>query len=602
MKILTAKTNRDYTYVKMIAAMELLAAAVLSSSLSFFGYLALFLMLAIAAFSSGEVRRSAQLRKAVVRAGLPAFARRLGVLATFLFSGILVMTAVMFFILPRTARAALERFVPSRYHMPGFSNGITLGQIGEIKRNTSAVMHIRTDPPGDGLKYARWRGSALSRFDGKRWDNPPPIREIALPVEHGVLLVNTLDRTPIRPGHVIPYIVQLNEIAPEMLFIAGMPRTISINLPMVRRAVESGSYLINLPVGYRGGLMYGVNSFFEDDTAPVRTTPRQLSLRDREELLQLPEIDPRIPRLAREMTAGGLSEVERARMLEHRLRSDYGYTLELLPAAVADPLANFLFERKKGHCEYFASAMAVMLRSLGIPSRVITGFQSGVYNPMTHLQVVRASDAHSWVEAWIPGNGWTTFDPTPADPSAASVGLSARMALFFDAAEQFWQDWVMGYDLDRQIVLAARMDESARKIKFNWFGDLRNQIVASAKSAMVYAPWIVVIAGIALALILYGRSIVAWWGSLKRTRRLARGQGVASDATILYARMLRALAKRGMHKPPWLTPGEFARVLPSSEVSGVVNDLTGFYNEFRFGGRTEVAARMMELLDRLERM
>jgi len=602
MKILTAKTNRDYTYVKMIAALELLAAAVLSASLSFFGYLALFLLLAIAAFSSGEVRRSAQLRRTVVRGGMRAFPRRLAVQSTFLFAGILAMTAVMFFILPRTARAALERFVPQRYHMPGFSNGITLGQIGELKKNTSAVMHIRTDPPGDGLLNVRWRGAALSRFDGKRWDNPAPAREMSLPVQHGVLIVNTLDRTPTRPGHVVPYIVQLNEIAPEMLFIAGMPRTISINLPEVRRSLQSGSYLISLPFGYHGGLMYGVNSFFEDEAAPVQTTPRPLPARDREELLQLPDIDERIPKLARQMSAGALSEIERARALEHHLRSDYGYTLELLPSAVPDPLANFLFERKKGHCEYFASAMAVMLRTLGIPSRVVTGFQSGVFNPITRLQVVRASDAHSWVEAWINGRGWTTFDPTPSDPSAASPGIMARVSLFFDAAEQFWQDWVVSYDLDRQIVLAARMDESARKLRVGWFADFGQRLKASARSGARYAPWVLIVAGIAVLIAMYGREIWMWWRARVRTRRMARGQGVASDATLLYSRMLRLLARRGIQKPPWLTPGEFARVLPASEVRGVVSELTACYNEFRFGGRTEVAPQMMQLLDRLEKM
>jgi len=81
---------------------------------------------------------------------------------------------------------------------------------------------------------------------------------------------------------------------------------------------------------------------------------------------------------------------------------------------VADPLAYFLFTRKQGHCEYFASAMTVMLRTAGIPARLATGFQSGVYNPITDFWLVRASDAHAWVEAWIPGRGWTTFDPTSA--------------------------------------------------------------------------------------------------------------------------------------------------------------------------------------------
>src|SRR5580704_8612889 len=189
LKVLTAKTNRDYTYVKMIAVMELLAAAVLSISLSFFGYLALFLLLAIAAFSSGEVRRSAQLRRAVVRGGLAAFPRRLAALAVFLFGGIIVMTVGMFFILPRTARAALERFVPQRYHLPGFSNGVTLGQIGEIKRSSAPVMHIHAYQD-DGQLEVRWRGAALGRFNGKRWDNPGPARDINLPVEHGVLMFN----------------------------------------------------------------------------------------------------------------------------------------------------------------------------------------------------------------------------------------------------------------------------------------------------------------------------------------------------------------------------------------------------------------------------
>jgi transglutaminase-like putative cysteine protease len=602
MKILTAKTNRDYTYVKMIAVLELLAAAVLSASLSFFGYLALFVLLAIASFASGEVRRSAQLERTVVRGGLRAFPRRLSFLSTILFTGILAMTGVMFFILPRTARAALERFVPQRYHMPGFANGITLGEIGVLKRNTSAVMHIRTDPPSDALMNVRWRGATLSRFDGKRWDNPGPDRDVTLPVAHGVLIVNTLDRTPTRPGHVIPYLVQLNDIAPEMLFIAGMPRTISINLPEVRRSAASGAYLISLPAGYHGGLMYGVYSFFEDESAPVQSTPPPLSPGQRTQLLQLPEIDPRIPRLARKMTAGAVGEMERARQLERSLRTEYGYTLELLPAEVPDPLANFLFDRRKGHCEYFASAMAVMLRTMGIPSRVVTGFQSGVFNPMTHLQVVRASDAHSWVEAWIDGRGWTSFDPTPADPSAGVNRLSARLALFMDAAEQFWQDWVVSYDLDRQIVLAVRMDESARRLRKNWFQRAYPSLKDSASRAVKYAPFAGLLAGLIAIFAMYGRAIAAWWRGRVRVRKMARGQGIASDATLLYARMLRALARRGMHKPPWLTPGEFARVLPPSDVRGVVDEITVFYNEFRFGGRTELAPEMMQLLERLEKM
>ena len=116
--------------------------------------------------------------------------------------------------------------------------------------------------------------------------------------------------------------------------------------------------------------------------------------------------------------------------------------------------------------------MAVMLRTLGIPSRVVTGFQSGVYNPMTGWQVIRASDAHSWVEAWIEGRGWTTFDPTPFDPSGGEPGLLSRLSLLTDTASQFWNDWVMSYDLDRQVALASRMQETSRRMRLPQMGDL----------------------------------------------------------------------------------------------------------------------------------
>src|SRR5205814_543603 len=179
------------------------------------------------------------------------------------------------------------------------------------------------------------------------------------------------------------------------------------------------------------GLRYDVYSFFEDPRSePDQPERGGIPPEIRDQYLQLPLLDPRIPALAREMTAGQRSVRERARAIESHLQRDYGYTLELPKQTVPDPLAYFLFSRKKGHCEYFASAMAVMLRTVGIPSRLATGFQSGMYNPLSDLWVVRASDAHSWVEAWIPGYGWATFDPTPADPGG--FALVDRVNLYID--------------------------------------------------------------------------------------------------------------------------------------------------------------------------
>jgi len=606
LKILTAKTNRDFTYLKMVAMVELLAAAILSVSLGFFVFLALFLMFAIAAFSSGEVRRSAQARRAVVRGGLRAFPRRLVSISVFLFGGILFMTAGMFFVLPRTARAALERLVPQHGHSTGFSHGVKLGQIGELKKNSTPVMHVRAHPVGDGgsgFLEVRWRGAVLSKFDGRRWE-PRPGPPLKLLPERGVITVN--QGRPGRPSHAISYTVKMNQRAADTLFIAGIPQTIRIDVPVVLLTPGQSFLLAASSIGPE--LTYAVYSVIEDEgaEAPGASLPRV----ERNELLQLPAIDPRIEPLARDMAAGAATDTEKAVAIESRLRHDYGYTLEMLPFAVADPLATFLFDRKKGHCEYFASAMVVMLRTQGIPARLVTGFQSGVYNPITGLQVVRESDAHSWVDAWIAGRGWTTFDPTPSDPGSATGGVMARLSLFFDAAEQFWQDWVMGYDLDRQIGLASRMDESARRLRFGWangwindaFDSTRDLMIRAGRQGRGYAPVVAALAAFAIAALLCGPLLLRWWRSRVRIRRLARGQGQASDATVLYERMLSALERRGIQKPPWLTPAEFARVLPKSEVSQVVDHLTISYNELRFGGRGNVAPRMMHLLEQLEKM
>ena len=408
------------------------------------------------------------------------------------------------------------------------------------------------------------------------------------------------NRPPTRPGRTLVYTVQLNDIASDTLFIAGTPQTISINLPAVS-LTRGGSFTVP-PLSVSGGLSYGVYSFLEDETAPVQSTPEPLSPHARAEMLQLPAARSAHP------AAGPPYDAGRARQKAKRPAcSNTGCGTitatpwNCCPRAVPDPLANFLFERKKGHCEYFASAMAVMLRTLGIPSRVVTGFQSGVYNPITHLQVVRASDAHSWVEAWINGRGWTTFDPTPPDPHASVMAMMARLSLFFDAAEQFWQDWVVSYDLDRQIVLASRMDErrAPSAVPLVSCADWLERALGAISP---YAPVVGFGGALLILSFIFGRHVMVWWSGRMRVRRLVRGEGQASDATLLYQRMLRMLARRGFQKPPWLTPGEFARVLPATEVGGLVHDLTAFYNEFRFGGKREVAPRMMELLDRLEKM
>jgi hypothetical protein len=199
-----------------------------------------------------------------------------------------------------------------------------------------------------------------------------------------------------------------------------------------------------------------------------------------------------------------------------------------------------------------------------------------------------------------------TYDPTPPDPNAYESALMSRVSLFFDAAEQFWQDWILSYDLNRQIALASRVQQSSRGAKLHWIERTAAWLAdagrASAQWSAGYAPAAALALFIAIAAILFGPTALRGWRGAMRVRRLKRGEGQASDATLLYQRMLRLLERRGIQKPPWLTPSEFARVLPPTAVSPLVEDLTSAYVEFRFGGRRDAAPRMVQLLAQLEKM
>ncbi len=600
-KILTASTNRDYLYAGAIAFLEILAAAILSASLNFLLFLGFYLLCAMAAFTSAEIRRAMQKPHQIARLGLRRFHLRLAAVAASVTLGILVLTAGLFFLLPRGANASLSRLVSHRVHVPGFSNEVTLGEIGEIKNDSSAVMHVRAESPHfpDNLK---WRGVALSDFDGKRWSNPPG-EGPTVRLEDGWTLVTDWPHV----GHPLYYHVTLNAVDSNALFVAGLPshvrpERISPGLPGLQNDVVRGpNDSLRLRFLPPGNFRYSVSGVLESPSLVVDHAP--LFPAAREHYLRLPRIDPRVRELAEQVTAGLFTQFARARAIENYLRRSYGYALEFPDHEPKDPIAYFLFERKKGHCEYFASAMAVMLRAIGIPSRLVNGFQSGTFNPISGQYVIRASDAHSWVEAYLEARGWTTFDPTPSDPSAHNGGLLARFALWTDAADTFWQDWILRYDRGRQFFLAAQLDGASRRLRLGWlggwsgiFGQWRVQIAARLKT---YGPALAVLVALATALVFAGPRAFRSLRMLHRVRRVREGQVSAGDATILYQRMLDVLRNRGFQKPAWFTPREFAASLPA-ETGMLVDQFTAAYNDVRFGGKLDAAPRLTLLLEELE--
>jgi protein-glutamine gamma-glutamyltransferase len=593
-RVLSAQTNRDYFFVKVLAFLELVAATLLSSNISFFFFLITFVIFGVATFCCSEIRRSSQQR---VRIAMPQrnFHVRLAALTSVMTLGIVLMTAGLFIMLPRTARAAFRSLVPQKYHITGFSNEISLGQIGQIQQSTAPVMHILIEDSDRRLPL-KWRGGTLSQFDGRRWYNPTA-KNSPLRVEEGVVILADDDQRR-RKGDRLNYYVRMDAIEADALFFPGIPEVLHIKLPYVYRT-SGGAYRTGLGLG--ASSRYFATSFrpeTETEASPVKPLAEDAEI----EHLLLPMVDRRIIDLARSLDPGGAT-TGRARVFERYLRTNFSYTTDLLDQEVSDPLAHFMFDRRAGHCEYFASAMAVMLRAVHIPSRVVTGFQSGVYNPMTGWHVLRASDAHSWVEAWSPNRGWVTFDPTPPALSPSGKPWSA-LALYMDAAEMWWQQWVVDYNLEHQLFLASRIERSTREWKGvpaeRWMASFGQALTSAAETGKLLAPY----AGIAAILAAGCWFLMPWLAEkVRRTyyARRIRQRGVgASDAALLYARMLAILRTRGYEKPGWLTPAEFARVIPEPRTADLVHRFTAAYQELRYGRSKAAGETMLGLLHEIE--
>jgi len=297
---------------------------------------------------------------------------------------------------------------------------------------------------------------------------------------------------------------------------------------------------------------------------PVETTPRSLG-----RFLQLPPVAPRVRDLAREVTEGSRSPYEAALRLTQYLSSErFTYTLVLKQQTSLDPLEEFLFVRRSGNCEYFAASLAVMLRSVGVPSRVVAGFQRGEWNPYGRYFMVRMKDAHSWVEAYFEGAGWVTLDPSPRAALDEASTRPSIWNLYVDAVRMRWYRYVVNWSLKDQVSVAASMHRGASE----WRGGPRGWLTAARELPRGAAA-------VAVAAV-----IVAGWLLWRRSSRPA-DRVTAAAVPRFYVRTLRALARRGYRRGPAETAREFSlRVeMAAPSVAAAVARLTAAYERCRFG-------------------
>lgn len=611
-KIFSVQRDRDLLYLAVLSFLMVLAAAALTADTVFLLTFCLFMLTAMCTFVSMEMRRSE--RESRITAVLPAnegrFNRSLYGVAALLTIATLAVGVVIFFILPRMAPGGyLQSLGTQTDFVSGFSDSVSLGGIGRIQQSSAPIMHVQVTH-GVMPQDMKWRGVALSSFDGRRWSSPPhdvsvtrAMREV--PIDLWALRFNAIPVYSIPHRQTLGYQVIMEPVGSYVFFLASTP--VRVNGPYNEVTISSGGS-VTKPDTVRSIDVYEGEADTTDPTPLVRNSepqdyPPGLNII----YLGLPRrLDPRIPALAQSITSSASSSYARAKAIESYLRSNLGYTLDL-PSEEADPLAHFLFERKRGHCEYFASAMAIMLRTLNIPSRVVNGFRGGEYNDLNRTYIIRGRDAHSWVEAFFPGYGWVAFDPTPAAPFQAGSEASSRLALYLDALHEMWREWIVNYDFSHQVRLGSEITSGAGNLQSAihiWYTGKYAQILrrvrkvrgtlSSANVALICTLGLVI-----MALPFLPRA----WRTLRRARLLRNPQGAPrSSASLWYARMLRMMARKGIRKTPAQTPAEFASTIDDVQMQQSVVIFTEHYERARFAGSAEDALRLPELYAELAAM
>jgi transglutaminase-like putative cysteine protease len=492
----------------------------------------------------------------------------------------LALGGLIFLFMPRqNAVGATARTDVLSKHLTGFDDEVQLGQLGEILENESVVMTIELSDYPSGkrigpLDEPLWRGVAMSKYERGRWKKmmwrasqfpqDPPTGSRGFPLVRQQIKIEPTDNPILFGLRPIIWADSSNRRLPPEFnpsdgsIHRGDARPISIEYVVISS---------NDPDKIQRGEQFPGAETYKD-------------------LLSIPpELKVQLRPIAEKQLVG----VDRAdrRAVADRLRAylqdsgQFGYTLHMdVVDPSIDPVADFLINRKEGHCEYFASALTLLLRSVDIPARMVNGFKGGDWNDLAGVLNVREKHAHTWCEALLADRParfgepprWLTLDPTPAserDRSVAQVGGAfSGLRQITDFVRYIWTFYVVGFNSDRQqrflyepirtLFREARrgfqMMGDGLKDAFGWMFQIRD--VSSFFSPRGFVMTFFFLS--TLALVTWVVRFVS-----RRLRRLWAGVRVDESslpAGVLFYRRLAALLQEfGLDRPPAETPREFAR-------------------------------------------
>ena len=534
----------DHLQVYFMSLLQLIIASELTRALTFGVIFVIFMVLLVTAMVLSHFLKEGALGKVRIRRPVMMI-----VLLT------IACTAIFFMVLPRAPQRFIGKSHVRGIKTIGFSEKVDFGSLGEIKLDQTVVLRIEMDRPVRPPYY--WRGIAMDTFDGVSWRNTTREKSRILKTGEKFLL------SPYDKAQAVEQRIYLEPIDSDVIF--GLSRIAVVQADTFSLSVDNADGL-TMPGKLSRRLKYTVFS----DTAggyKGRIDPRNL---------RLPDGMERIIGLAEVVTQKALNDAEKAFAIEAYLKNNFVYSLTISsPPSGMSVLENFLFNTKTGFCEHYASSMVVMLRGLGIPSRVVNGFYGGEQNEYGNYLIVRQSDAHAWVEALI-GGEWKRFDPTPAVVQQKPHALS----LLLDSLRLQWTRYVVGFSSDDQKEIIRTLASP-----FTLQGIPRLRLNAF-RSALLY-------------LLL---PLLAAWLLLLMLRRFRSKRYDLVTRTYLEFRVL--LRKRGFRITDSMTAEDIRSALTGRGFGGDAEEFLMLYEEHRFSGRemtSQDRSRYRELLMRLRK-
>lgn len=594
-RLLFMTEMRHYLQVYLISLFSVLAATVLTFSPVFVAMFVVYLCLATAGMIILTMSGDIQLARGTVGRIELSYSH-----LTWLTAGsvgfTVGMSIIIFIFFPRLSAGFLPSSIVEPVRVPGFSNNVELGEVGDLKITGETIMRVVVDE-----KDARtlgpnvyWRGTSFDTFDGTYWEKSDA---------KGQSLRRSAGRFVINPrsggGVVVRQEYYLESTDSRVLFI--LTRPLVITGPFWSLSADRyGTVEMTSPVNDK--INYTVDSAVDSpSTAGPAVRDDQPAEHELAAYRQLPDnLDPRIRPLASEIVGDETLPLVKAALIRDWLLTTMSYDLN--PKGIGnDPLSAFLFEEKRGYCEHFATAMVVMLRAVDVPSRIVTGFLAGSYNDIGSFYIVRASDAHAWVEVYDGAAGWFSFEPTPPAGLSVSAGESITQKLF-DNLSMMWNVYVVNYEMGDQI----RIIEGARDVREKGLkdisdrrGDVRRLLAdVRERKGKLFIPAAVGAMGVSLAL--------AWY--IVRVLIVGRAFAAAKGGEIgrIYRAAVGYLSKRGVRRTTATTPREFSMIaaVRYPAIGADITALTDIYYRRRFGHEPESVRNVesaRQLLGRIKR-